>query len=80
LAASALFNQSGPLAIPALQFVQLARAKPLHPAYPVIREVMADTMDDILAGADFKESLSRAADLIDADIALNNQDPPFDDM
>jgi multiple sugar transport system substrate-binding protein len=80
LAESSFFGENGPLKIPAEQFQNLSRPKPLHPAYPVIREAMADALDDILAGADFKIALAQAADLIDSDIESNDYYPPFNDM
>lgn len=80
LAKSPYFGPGSALEVAALQFQSLARPKPLHPAYPVIREALADSLDDILAGTDFKIALSAAADKIDADIAANNHYPPFDDL
>ncbi|MFQ3229866.1 ABC transporter substrate-binding protein [Reinekea sp.] len=77
---SLVFGESGPLTIPAQQFATIARAKPLHPAYPTIRAAMADAIDGILAGTEFSEALTLAAEEIDFDIEANKGYPPFNDM
>lgn len=77
---SELFSNGGVLATPAQQFLGLSRPKPLHPAYPVIRATLADALDDILAGSEFKTRLAEAAQVIDADIARNQNYPPFNEL
>jgi multiple sugar transport system substrate-binding protein len=80
LAGSRPFGPTGPLHIPAQQLATVARPKPLHPAYPVIREAMADAFDDILAGVKFDVALLNAAEIIDSDIKDNGGYAPFNDM
>lgn len=77
---SAMFSAGGILSVPADQYRNLNRPKPMHPAYPTIRAELADALDDIVAGAEFNQALAGAADTIDADIARNQFFPPFDEL
>lgn len=70
------FSDPDQMAIASAQSVT-AVPRPPHPAYPVITQSFSVAFDDILGGADVRESLSRAARTIDEDIADNDGYPPF---
>lgn len=77
LARSKLYGPRGPLAVLAEQLNTIAVARPTHPAYPVITSAFAEAVDNILAGADVKAQLDRAARRIDEEIEENLGYPPF---
>jgi multiple sugar transport system substrate-binding protein len=72
LAKSPLYGERGPLRLYAQQLnAGLAVPRPQTPAYRTISKVFADAAAAIIAGADVQTELSRAAVLIDRDIAGN---------
>jgi len=72
LAKSPLFGKSGPLRLYTQQFnAGLAVPRPQTPAYGTISEAFANAAVAIIAGAEVQTELSRAAALIDRDIAEN---------
>ena len=76
LAQSDLYGPDGPLSL----FVQqlqngVAVPRPITPAYATITSVFAEAIDNIIAGADVQEELSKAAQKIDQDIEDNQGYP-----
>lgn len=72
LAKSPLYGEHGPLRLYTQQLnAELAVPRPQTPAYSTISKVFADAAVTIIAGADVQTELSRAAELIDRDIAEN---------
>lgn len=76
--ASELYQEGGPLAL----FVEQLQAapdvavpRPVTPAYPTITQTMTRTIDDIIQGADVKQTLDKAVETIDADIKANEGYP-----
>lgn len=75
---SELYQEGGPLAL----FVEQLQAapdvavpRPVTPAYPTITQTMTRTIDDIIQGADVKQTLDKAVETIDADIKANEGYP-----
>lgn len=77
LARSRLYGPRGPLAVFGEQLNTIAVARPAHPVYPTITAAFAEAVDNILAGADVKAQLDRAARRIDQEIEDNMGYPPF---
>ncbi len=77
LARSELYGPGGPLAVFGEQLNTVAVSRPAHPVYPTITAAFAEAVDNILAGADVKEQLDRAARRIDREIEDNMGYPPF---
>jgi multiple sugar transport system substrate-binding protein len=76
IAQSELYGEGGPLNI----FVQQleggeAVPRPVTPAYPVITEVYATAVQNIVNGADVQAELDKAVELIDQDIEDNQGYP-----
>jgi multiple sugar transport system substrate-binding protein len=72
LAKSPLYGERGPLRLYAQQInAGLAVPRPQTPAYRMISKVFSNAAAAIIAGADVQIELSRAAVLIDQDIAEN---------
>lgn len=76
IAKSELYGESGALNL----FVQqleggVALPRPVTPAYPVITEVYAEAVQNIVAGADVKAELDKAVKKIDQDIEDNQGYP-----
>ena len=76
LAKSKLYRGRGPLNLYARQLnAGMAVPRPNTPAYGTISRVFSNAAAAIIAGADVQTELSRAADLIDRDIAENRGYP-----
>lgn len=72
LARSPLYGPRGPLRMYAQQLAAgLGVPRPATPAYITIRTTFANAVSAIIAGADVQAELSKAAGIIDADIARN---------
>jgi len=72
LAKSPLYGESGPLRLYAQQInAGLTVPRPQTPAYRMISDIFSKAAAAIIAGADVQTELSRAAALIDRDIAGN---------
>ncbi len=71
------FASGGELEIMAQQASEIARVRPVHPAYPVISNSFGQAIQAILDGADVEQALNRAARRIDEDIEDNMGYPPF---
>jgi multiple sugar transport system substrate-binding protein len=72
LAKSKLYREGGPLSLYAQQLnAGMAVPRPNTPAYGMISRVFSNAAAAIIAGADVQTELSRAATLIDQDIAEN---------
>ncbi|MGZ8913869.1 MAG: ABC transporter substrate-binding protein [Methylobacter sp.] len=72
LAKSPLYGERGPLRLYVQQInAGLAVPRPQTPAYRMISKVFSNAAAAIIAGADVQTELSRAAGLIDQDIAEN---------
>ncbi|MBW8831241.1 MAG: sugar ABC transporter substrate-binding protein [Burkholderiales bacterium] len=72
LARSPLYGPRGPLRMFALQLAAgLGVPRPKTPAYITIRTAYANAVSAIVAGGDVQAELSKAARIIDADIARN---------
>jgi multiple sugar transport system substrate-binding protein len=73
-----LYKDGGPLN---LYIQQLAKGsgvpRPPHPAYPTITAAFAESIADIVDGADVQKALDKAAARIDQDIKDNKGYPPF---
>lgn len=69
---SDLYNPEGPLYVFAEQ-LQNGRAvpRPATPAYATITSAFAEAVDNIIAGADVQEELTRISEIIDQDIEDN---------
>ncbi|NQT60582.1 MAG: sugar ABC transporter substrate-binding protein [Bacteroidetes bacterium] len=73
---SSLFGAGGPLEIFTQQLnTGVALPRPITPAYPVITEVFAEAVQNIVTGADVKTELDRAAAAIDQDLEDNKGYP-----
>lgn len=78
-ARSRLYGSHGPLRMYALQLAAgLGVPRPATPAYITIRTTFANAVSAIIAGGDVQAELSKAAGLIDADIARNRGYRPPD--
>ncbi len=76
LAQSKLYGPQGPLRLFADQLTQeYSVPRPLTPAYPVITSAFQQAFHDIRHGSDVRAALSRAAAVIDQDIADNKGYP-----
>jgi multiple sugar transport system substrate-binding protein len=76
LRASSWYRPGGPLAIFAEQLeAGLGRVRPETPAYPVISSAFAEAVNNIVAGADVRTELDRAARKIDEDLDDNQGYP-----
>jgi multiple sugar transport system substrate-binding protein len=53
----------------------MAVARPITPAYPVITNSFAEAVQNIVAGADVEEQLNEAVETIDQDIEDNQGYP-----
>lgn len=72
LARSPLYGSRGPLRMYAQQLAAgLGVPRPATPAYITIRTTFANAVSAIIAGGDVQAELSKAAGIIDADIARN---------
>jgi multiple sugar transport system substrate-binding protein len=76
IAQSELYAEGGPLNI----FVQqleggVALERPVTPAYPVVTEVYAAAVQNIVAGGDVQAELDKAVEQIDLDIEDNQGYP-----
>jgi multiple sugar transport system substrate-binding protein len=72
LARSPLYRPNGPLRMYAQQLAAgLGAPRPATPAYLTIRTAFANAVSAIIAGGDVQGELSKAAAIIDADIARN---------
>ncbi len=76
IAQSELYGEGGPLNL----FVQqlesgVALERPVTPAYPVITSAFADSVNNIVTGADVQEELNKAVETIDQDIEDNQGYP-----
>ncbi|RMF34076.1 MAG: sugar ABC transporter substrate-binding protein [Chloroflexi bacterium] len=74
---SDLYGAGGPLNIFVQQLETIAVPRPQHPAYPTITAAFAEAVDNIIAGADVRSELDKAAQKIDQDIEDNQGYPPF---
>lgn len=72
MAHSPLYGDNGALHLFTEQLEHSAVPRPNTPAYPTITSAFQQAMADILAGGDVQTALSRAAQLIDRDVADNN--------
>ncbi|NNG05888.1 MAG: sugar ABC transporter substrate-binding protein [Inquilinus sp.] len=77
IAMSDLFGEGGRLSLYTEQLNAIAVARPFHPAYPIISSAFAEAANNVIAGGDVAEELSRAARRIDEDIEDNAGYPPF---
>lgn len=76
LARSAEYGPGGPLRLYVEQIERgIAVVRPQTPAYPVITSAFAEALNNIVAGADAKRELQRAARRIDEEIADNRGYP-----
>ena len=76
LRASRDYGQGGPLALYADQLLNgLGMVRPETPAYPVISAAFAEAVNNIVAGAEVRLELDRAARKIDQDLADNKGYP-----
>ena len=79
LARSRLYGAQGPLRMFPLQLAAgLGVPRPATPAYITIRTNFANAVSAIIAGGDVQAELSKAAGIIDADIARNRSYRPPD--
>jgi multiple sugar transport system substrate-binding protein len=72
LESSELYREGGPLHVLVQQLQEVAVARPVTPAYPVITSSFAQAVNDIAQGADVQSALDQAAQQIDQDIQDNN--------
>lgn len=78
VAKAPLYAPGGPLELFAKQLndsPSVAVPRPVTPAYPTMTQVMRSTIDDIVQGADVKQTLDKAVEQIDADIKANEGYP-----
>jgi multiple sugar transport system substrate-binding protein len=69
---SELYQEGGPMHVFARQLLEgRAVPRPATPAYATITSAFAEAIDNIIAGADVQEELTRAAEIIDQDIEDN---------
>lgn len=73
IAKSDLFGEGGRLSIFAAQLASadIATARPITPAYPVITSAFYTALDNIIKGGDVQTELDAAADKIDQDLETN---------
>lgn len=74
---SPLYGEGGALRLFAAQLEHSAVPRPNTPAYPTVTSAFQQAMADILAGGDVQAALSRAAQLIDRDVADNRGYPEW---
>jgi multiple sugar transport system substrate-binding protein len=73
---SSLFGVGGPLEIFTQQLNSgVVMPRPITPAYPVITEVFAEAVQNIVSGANVQAELDKAAAIIDQDLADNKGYP-----
>lgn len=73
---SPLYQPGGPLHLYVEQLQHSAVPRPVTPAYPVITSAFQSAMLNIMEGADVKNALDRAVQVIDRDIRDNDGYPP----
>jgi multiple sugar transport system substrate-binding protein len=72
-----LYSKNGKARLFAVQAMEIAVVRPIHPAYPVISSAFGKALSSIFEGADAQKALDKAASTIDEDIEDNNGYPPF---
>lgn len=73
-----LYKDGGPLNLYIQQLTKGSGVpRPPHPAYPTITAAFAESIADIVDGADVQKALDKAAARIDQDIKDNKGYPPF---